>query len=47
MLKDYGTFTIDNLKSNLKSNDEDFKKLEQLVLKKKEDQLINDIHVLK
>ncbi|CAD8165584.1 unnamed protein product [Paramecium pentaurelia] len=46
-LKNYGGYTLDQIKSNLKTNDDDFKRLENAVLRKKEDELIDQIDKLK
>lgn len=35
------------MKSNMKSNDDDFKKLENAVLRKREDEMLDEIKVMK
>ncbi|CAK73235.1 unnamed protein product (macronuclear) [Paramecium tetraurelia] len=46
-LKNYGGYTLDQIRSNLKTNDGDFKRLENAVLRKKEDEFIDQIDRLK
>ena len=38
---------MDQMKSNLKSNDNDFKKLEDIVTRKKEDEMLDELEKLK